>query len=380
MELIYNFQSTVDPIPFSDLFNSVSKIAAFNWENYARLGFRNHLTEAAFILWVLYDENNRIRSKLEFYGAGHPTQWFSKVNLINSSNWDIPLLKEATIFEASSSGFQIGNPDDSELKCQTNGFVNLACDLQTPCNGLKWWLDDESLIDVPCGAVYSKLKSPIGFNKGFWASKLQILTKNFQSWEKVLRIEAFAGVDPFKYMLFGETLDSHDHTKTYRDEQWENKILKTELIKFQVYDFSQTNVVSEMIFRGSGHVLSWFSVESLVSSSLWSFDSLDPDLVGSFFSMDGAAIVELSTGEIWLRRFYINQLWAKCPLDYGWVMMSVTINYNGCPFEMYWNNPELAKLGFFRNMPPYILYTASPQPQLCSDMQIGGKIEIHVKQ
>ena len=57
----------------------------------------------------------------------------------------------------------------------------------------------------------------------------------------------------------------------FRDAEIQSKIEAARLIKFDVYNLEETEIVSQLIFRGSGHFESWFDHENLVYSSFYEF-------------------------------------------------------------------------------------------------------------
>ena len=148
--------------------------AMYNDQNFKRSQYWKNLQNAQFVKFVLYDEEYKAKEVLQFESHYRKNGWFSSQKLLNSSFWDMSTLQEAN-FTLTNSGFEITTNNEEE--CEEEGFVKLTCDIETACAQLKWWLVDETLKEQPCGIVYSKRKTAVDYNKGFWAFRIQILTK-----------------------------------------------------------------------------------------------------------------------------------------------------------------------------------------------------------
>ena len=363
---MYQLRSAVS---FADIMSGAPIVSTFSDENYANLSSKANLMSASSILLVIYDEHNRTRVELEFSGVRHPSDWFSRENLVSSTPWNLTTLKNpGTSFNMTESGFQIITANDA--MCQNTGFVKLTCDLETECAQFKWWLDDQSLDRFPCGVVYSKVVTPVNFIRGFWASKIQILTKGLTQWTKVLKIESFSGLDPYTYYNDGSTDFGLPSPNTYfRDADADLKVTDASFIKFQVFNLNMTKVVSELIFRGTGYPNKWFRKRQLIATSLWNFDQTGR----SPFSPSGTNMTTFQ------RRFSIGDKTMDCESVSVWLAMTVVFKGQPCPGEqMSLRQSTLSHLGLTEYEPPFILYSPTPHAQKLSDMEVGGKFEIHV--
>ena len=87
-------------------------------------------------------------------------------------------------------------------------------------------------------------------------------------------LESFAGVDPYDFFMTGNLVNPRrngfvDNTKLFRDMNLLEIIQCAERIRFQVYNWEKTTVISEVIFSGVGDSVGWFAYENVVSSSFW---------------------------------------------------------------------------------------------------------------
>ena len=182
----------------------------------------------------------------------------------------------------------------------------------------RWWSDNQNLKNLPCGFLFSGKATSVDYKDAQWASEIRILSKRESSlgndvWQKVFMMESFAGVDAYNYFISGK-LENPDAKgvlypeKVYRHFDFDGKIGSAQFIKFQVFEWDKTTVVSELIFRGTGEIENWFSLENVLRSSLWNFQSFAPGNVGAFFQL---------VPNSHLRMYFINNGYGGCNDDNG---------------------------------------------------------------
>ena len=88
--------------------------------------------------------------------------------------------------------------------CSEVGFLKLTCDPGPDCEHLKWWSNDDSLQNAPCGVLYSRSKEPVVFKNAFWASKIQLLSGKILQWTKVLMMKSFSSVNALDAFFFAQ--------------------------------------------------------------------------------------------------------------------------------------------------------------------------------
>ena len=146
---------TSSSILFEALPTSDPNDVIFNDQNFKRCHHEKQILNAERIMVVLYDDDGKPREELQFAGTSDPYNWFGADNLLQSSLWEIP--SSTAIFSYYGNGFEITHSDD--VVCQKIGFLKMTCNVETDCDQLKWWLDDESSKSYACGIAYSKLKA-----------------------------------------------------------------------------------------------------------------------------------------------------------------------------------------------------------------------------
>ena len=320
------------------------------------------------IVVVIYDERYRAREELTFEGSGDANSWFSAHYLVKSLHWDTSKLLEASSFKfnpiSADLQFEITN---SESSCGQSGFFKITCDISTDCEGLKWWAQDATLEKKPCGILYSKRTTSVDYSVGYWASRIQIISK--PGWERVFMFENFAGINPYKYFKTGSEInpaggDFHENM-VFRDPEIEVKIKNAKLIRLLVFDKEQIQVASNIIFNGNGDFESWFERENINKSSLWKFEAMDAPSTGTFFTISAPSDADF-------RFFYLNYKMETCVSDSGWLMVTNS-DGRGCGWEHWWTFRFVDK-----NQPPFILYSSIAGPQEGFKFHQGGKIELHI--
>ena len=364
--------------------HSVSPSGHSGTSNFANQMFEKNLYEAKQIMVVLYDDENTEREKLVFRGVGSIWNWFQAENLVESSLWDKNSLITAGVFELNPdpNDFYFEITATTESECDSSGFFKMNCDISTACDQLKWWLEDQNLVDLPCGIVYSKLSSPVDYTKGSWASKIQILT--VEIYETVFSLEAFSGVDAYDYYNTGELVNPDSDGGTFADKLFRHpnirsKIESADHIRFRVYNFEMTEIVSEIVFRGTNDFNSWFSGANVENSTVWDITNWsDSYQNGRFFQLPGP----LQNPADKLRNFFINDYYGGCPGDRGWmVVVSRDASYvPPCDWELWWNKDSITRRGLnVEHIPPYILYATTASAQNSPQWSDGGKIDIAVE-
>ena len=180
--MIYHPESATQT--FLDYFNygTSTPNSQFNDETFAYPNVRDILVAASKILFVIHDEQDKVRQQMVFKGTSDQFNWFSQETLISSSVWNMTALQHSVNFKfqenVTDSIFSVASNQNEE--CVEIGYLRVTCDNQTSCNQLKWWLDDATLMRQHCGIVYSKQSYPVDLAKGAWASRIQIL---FQPWD-----------------------------------------------------------------------------------------------------------------------------------------------------------------------------------------------------
>ena len=341
-------------------------------ENYNRFGtysnFMSYSNGSPKILFVIYDEMNFPREVIEFKGTSGLFAWFSANNLVTSSVWDQSKLASAVQFRHDHQGFEITTKSD--LPCEEEGYLKLTCDLETTCDQFKWWINEASLENNFCGIVYSNSKDPVNFSNGLWASRVEIYSSD--GWDVVFFVNAFSGVNPADYLETGNEINPKGGTvlsdQVFRDSGIESKLENAKTIKFLVYNFEKSAIVSEIDFYGGQTLLNWFSWSNYNYSSLWILEA--PTTVwGSHFRIRGD----------YGRVFLINKSYNGCPNDFGWLVVAVD---GVCYYEHWWNKDSIRSRYAneqeipLSNQPPYILYATTADDSNCEDLSDGGRIEI----
>ena len=235
---------------------------------------------------------------------------------------------------------------------------------------VKWWINDNSLRSQPCGIVYSTSEDPVNYSKGLWASKFEIYSSN--QWELLFFVNAFSGVDPAEYFVTGTEVNPRGgnvyYDEIFRDPNIETKIRSARTVKFLVYNFERTEVVSEIDLDGDNSFTDWFPFSNHKFSSQW---TLEP------FTGARGSIFSIRTD--FSRVFHISKIYDDCTSDLGWLVVSIR---GACHWDKWWkqdsftsrytNAQELPE----SNQPPYILYSTSSEAQKFKEMHEGGKTEI----
>ena len=393
MELLYKTTTDCD---FRDLLLTLecTDPSLENSQDSVRSWFANeklydNFYNAQEVKLVIYDEDENARKELTFKGVNDIWKWFNIGNTPESFLWEIDT-------EGVFSVFQI-NPDPNNFvfeitrsqsgSCDSSGFLKVTCNIEPECDQYKWWSEDLTLQETPCGILYSKQSQDVKYEKAFWASKIQILTKQKMdlgsTFEIIFMLDAFAGVDAYDYFKTG-LLQNPDPNgivyanKLYRHPKIQSKIESASLITLRVYNFEKTKVVSELVFPGTRNFESWFGFGNVKSSSLWEIKDLTSSRTGSFFTL----AVPNKVNHDHLRKFFINDFYQNCPEDQGWLLIvsREEDNIPPCKWEKWWiEGSERVKNLDVEHQPPYILYATTEESQRLKDTSEGGKIEILVQ-
>ena len=365
---------------FSGLFSNLNNVAydgavkseTFD-KNFANESLHSNLKIADKIMFVIYDERDQAREQLIFQGSGDITSWFSAQYLVKSVHWETSKLVEASSFKfkPSSADFQFEITTNSESMCGESGFFKITCDVSTECEDLKWWARDATLDKKPCGILYSKWTLSVDYSVGYWASRIQIISK--PDWEKVFMFESFAGIHPYQYYQSGIESnpaggDFHKNM-VFRDSDIEGKIKSANFIWLMVFDKQKIHVASDVVFKADGDFETWFQRENIETSSLWGgFEVMD--------SPDSRGGTNFTLSPVAYRSFYINRNWGGCENDAGWLMVTFSNGSSECWWEDWWGLPGFEAKD--KTQPPFILYSSTKGPQLVSKFHQGGKIELFV--
>ena len=130
-------------------------------------------------------------------------------------------------------------------------------------------------------------------------------------------VEAFSGVDALDYFRTGAMInpDSRGFTnasRLYRHADIRNKIESAKFIKLEVFNFEMSQIVSEVVFRGTADYETWFARDTVVASVPWDFSSYSPQ---SYF--------DLANDFVPWRQYYINNNFGGCHNDAGRGVTSV---------------------------------------------------------
>ena len=355
-------------------------------EIYVSDSFHDNLYHAEKIMIVIYDGNFKVVDKLVFRGVKHVWNWFQLENVEKSSFWEMGWVKNQSEFtldpDLNKFRFEIGSQSGS--RCELTGFFQVVCDLSANCDHYGRLLAENILNENHCLIFFSKQMRPVEYRNAFWAPKLQILTKrvpNENDFELVFSVEAFAGVDAFKYyfddqLTNPDTEGCTDAKKLYRHPKIRSKIETSGRIKFRIYNFIYTEVVSKIEFRGTSNFSSWFGHENVQNSTIWDIMNRNFQGNGAFFQPSGVP------DDAFLRKFYMNELYNRCPVDRGWmaVVSRTSQKEPPCYWEKWWlHGPEEIKRLKLEHQPPYILYATTAESQLSVSWSVGGKIEILIQ-
>ena len=366
---------------FSELFSNLTNVAydgavksEYFDRNFANKSLHSNLMIADKIMVVIYDERDQATEQLTFQGSGDTTSWFSAQYLVKSVRWETSKLAEASSFKfnTSSADFQFEITTNSESTCGQSGFFKIPCDISTACEELKWWAQGAALKKKPCGILYSKRTTSVDYSAGYWASRLQIISK--PGWERVFMFESFAGIDPYQYYKYGNENNPAGgefyKNMVFRDPDIKRKIKSANFIWLMVFDKQKIHVASDVVFKADGDFETWFQRENIENSSLWGgFEIMDSPYSrhGTLFTLSPVAY----------RSFYINKNWGGCKNDAGWLMVTFSNGLRGCPnWEHWWGLPGFEAKD--KTQPPFILYSSTKGAQLASKFNHGGKIELFV--
>ena len=319
--------------------------------NFVNTVFHDNIHKAKQIMLAVYDRKNMLREQLTFQGNGSVWNWFQVQNVIDSTLWEMDSSDNFDIFKFNPDpdSFIFEITKNAGSGCGATGLFKMTCDLNTVCDELKWWIYEPSLNDQPCGVLYSKYSNDVDYRNAFWASKIQILTKDVaqRNFELLFVVEAFAGVDAYDYYDTGllENPDdngvTHAH-KLFRHPNIRDKIESASLIQLQVYNFEMTNVVSTLTFYGTNDFDSWFSGNNIVNSSLWDVRGWPNDtLSGRYFQLSDVS--DVGPASETLRKFFINHSYDSCSGDSGWLMAvsRTTDTIAPCPYEHWWQKDSI---------------------------------------
>ena len=133
-------------------------------------------------------------------------------------------------------------------------------------------------------------------------------------------VEAFSGVDALDYFRTGAMINpdsrgSTNASRLYRHADIRNKIESAKFIKLEVFNFEMSQIVSEVVFRGTTDYETWFARDTVVASVPWDFSSYSPLNDGSYFG--------LANDFVPWRQYYINDKFDGCPNDAGKGVTSV---------------------------------------------------------
>ena len=367
---------------FSELFSNLTNVAhdgavkseTFD-KNFANESLHSNLKIADNIMVVIYDERDQAREQLTFQGSSDATSWFSAQYLVKSVRWETSKLREASLFKfnPSSTDFQFEITANSESTCGQSRFFKVTCDISTECENLKWWARDATLDKKPCGILYSKRTTSADYSAGYWASRLQIISRT--GWEKVFMFESFAGIDPYQYYKSGNESNPAGgefyKNMVFRDPDIKRKIKSVNFIWLMVFDKQKIHVASDIVFKADGDFETWFQRENIKNSSLWrGFELLD--------NQDPYDGTHFRLSPVENRSFYINKNWGGCNKDRGWLMVTFADgSKKECAnWEFWWGLPGFEATD--KTQPPFILYSSTEGPELASNFRHGGKIELFV--
>ena len=220
-------------------------------DNFVNMSLHQNLGKAKENMLIIYSQEGKIQENLIFRGNGNSSSWFSETNLVNSSLWSLGELLNSSFFvqhtDVEKLQFEIISKHGNN--CEEIGFLKMTCNMSTECKALKWRRQDETLQIKPYALLVSSMINTVDLSQGSWVSKFQILSRTRRNWEKVLMVEAFAGVDWNDYYQLGRTIHPLTpavfHPKmVFRDPTVRQKIETAEFVKLLLYYKTNSSAVS----------------------------------------------------------------------------------------------------------------------------------------
>ena len=346
--------------------------------NFVNDRVHDNLHKADEIMLVFYDEFDRIKEELRFRGTNHVWSWFKAENVIGSSHWELPVSRKAfAVFSLIPD-----NENDEKFVFEITKTGN-----ESDCLSTGWFKVVNSHLASTCGygdvkegsfaVFFSKFPYAVPFLEASAALQLKIMTKRLvedeeDQFQLVFLLEAFAGVNPFTYFARNDTNspDSKRVThfeKIYRHPRLYAKVKQCEMIKFQVYDFERTKLVSSVVFKANGYLLRWFDEDNIVSSSVWNFEEIKNSKVSYYqYRSQHFLIYESLQADV-------------CPNGFvGWLV--VFTDSKNCDLLEWWNKDFFISKGLkLEHQPPFILYANTSEQESLERLHYGGRIQISIK-
>ena len=380
IDLLLFLKSASQSTTTSEGINSKDHIREATRINFVNDRVHDNLHKADEIMLVFYDEFDRIKEELRFRGTNHVWSWFKAENVIGSSHWDLLVSRKA--FAVFSLIPDSENDEKFVFEITKNGN-------ESDCHSTGWFKVVNSHLAADCrygdvkegsfAVFFSEFLYAVPFSEASSASQLKIMTKRLvededDQFQLMFLFEAFSGVWPYFYFKYNDlnnpfTKGVTHFEKLFRHPDLTAKLEQCEFIKFQVYDFERTQLVSSVVFKASGgYLLSWFNEANIVSSSYWNFEDIkNSEALPSFYHYRNFLIYEsLQADDI-------------CPNGFvGWLV--VFMDWDNCQLLEWWNKDFFISKGLkLKHQPPFILYANTSEAQLLERLHYGGRIDISIK-
>ncbi|XP_038066528.1 uncharacterized protein LOC119736583 [Patiria miniata] len=272
--------------------------------------------------------------------------WALLAGLWSSGGVDAIMQPWCSVIDTALVGWNVSSsPTPTHKRC------HLAC-LDTPgCQSANYWyrkkecdLNSVSHLNVSsrhlvekAGSVYTFTQQDAGCDVYSESSCHGNEPKTHCSddiqdpaWRLVFKGVAGTGVDLYDMWTTMDWNSSYEASCHRRNNSlyraWRNGQLNIRRVKLSLYNSS--GVRAELIFNGTGSdIKSWFTQTRLISSP-WD-DLKSAQLTGGsgqFFSVDG----DVNNLD---RRFFINNYYANCDMDKGWLVVADSDATSKCSWE-----------------------------------------------
>ena len=217
------------------------------------------------------------------------------------------------------------------------------------------------------------------------ASKIEIYIVDYfypSTFYTVFRVDAFCGIDIYKYFKTGIVTPAHDgissdmdHSRFYRHPELLKKLYADTEVKLLIYNFEGQKVILQNTFLTQASADKW--IASWHSISHWNKPNKAEDVVnlGNGFS----SFLTFS--------FYDDKVGYEEFCDRAIYFTAVSVNETKkestgkCDLKSWWLHEQVLKSAIksgIKNRPPAFFYSDKSDPKPAKDLKLSGKIELQV--
>ena len=335
---------------------------------------------AAYVKMLLLDENKVVQTviaNVDTINGPMSVYDTSSWNLTTFAQFNISMLKSSDPFDSFSSIFQ-PNYDDCSLDF---GFMFGSCNYRCPKT-----TNISQTENAGCKILYTPKENGDLVSNFKEASKVEFYFIDYfypDFFHTVFRVDAFCGIDIYKYFRTGIVSPAHDgipndldHSQFYRHPELFKKLYGDATVRLLIYDFEGQNVVQENAFNTQVSAGGWINISNWHPISFWN----EPNRKEQIVHLDEQFISILTFS------FYDEDIGYEELCDRVIYFSAVSVNEKSastgkCPLKSWWRHEQVLRSGIkseVKYRPPAFFYSDEKEPLPPEEMKLSGKIEVQM--